>query len=65
MFRRYTRMIGSRCGLLQLSDTIGRILWKAAIVLLILLVLFQAALQNESFRAWVSSAEWWEGTRLN
>jgi hypothetical protein len=47
--------------LIRLHDTIGAILGKIAIVLVILLICAQGALQNESVRHLLSGADRWEG----
>ncbi|MCR2803038.1 hypothetical protein [Paenibacillus soyae] len=50
---------------LKLANAIGKLLARAALALLILMLLSQLALQNEMIRGFVTSADRWEGTRLN
>lgn len=64
MFRRYAGRNGSRQALLRLTDVISRLLQNAVIVLLILLLLSQLVIQNDTIRGLVTSADRWEGTRL-
>lgn len=49
----------------RLSDQINGFIMKAVIALLLLIVVFQAAMQNDSIRGMLTSADRWEGTRLN
>ncbi|MEK3881477.1 hypothetical protein [Paenibacillus sp. PL2-23] len=49
------RLVGVICGWLG----------RGAAVLLILLLICQLALQNETFRSLATSADRWEGARLN
>lgn len=67
MYRRLMRkLIGShRSDMLKLSDRLSRLLFQAVIALLVLLLLSQAALQNDTIRGFMTSADRWEGTRLN
>jgi len=49
----------------RLSDQINGFIVKAVIALLLLIVIFQAAMQNDTIRGIMTSADRWEGTRLN
>lgn len=49
----------------RLSDQINGFIVKAVIALLLLIVVFQAAMQNDTIRGMLTSADRWEGTRLN
>jgi hypothetical protein len=67
MYRRLMRkMNGShRSDMLKLSDRVSKLLLQAVIALLFLLLISQAALQNDTIRGFLTSADRWEGTRLN
>lgn len=61
----FIRRKRSRSEWIRLSDTLCGIMWKSIIALLLLLLLSQLALQNDTFRSLMTSADRWEGTRLN
>lgn len=49
----------------RLSDQINGFIVRGVIALLLLIVVFQAAMQNDTIRGMLTSADRWEGTRLN
>ncbi|RJX38416.1 hypothetical protein D3P09_20425 [Paenibacillus pinisoli] len=49
----------------RLSDQINGFMVKAVIALLLLIAVFQVAMQNDTVRGMLTSADRWEGTRLN
>lgn len=51
--------------MLRLANGISKLLLRAVLALLILLLISQLALQNDTIRGFVTSADRWEGTRLN
>ncbi|MFF2887618.1 hypothetical protein [Paenibacillus sp. NPDC057967] len=62
------RFIGknrSRGDWIRLSDYLSSLLLKTVIALLLLLGIFQLAMQNDTIRGMLTSADRWEGTRLN
>lgn len=67
MFRRLMRKRSEnpRSDMLKLSDRVSRLLLQAVIALLFLLLISQIALQNDTIRGMMTSADRWEGTRLN
>ncbi|WP_238190327.1 hypothetical protein [Paenibacillus sp. L3-i20] len=65
MLRQLLHKKRSRKELLKLSDIVTGLLRKAVIVLLLLAFLTQIAVQNDTIRNWLTSADRWEGTRLN
>ena len=52
-------------GMFRLANGISKLLVRAALALFILLLLSQLALQNDTIRGLATSADRWEGTRLN
>lgn len=51
--------------LIRLSDSIARLLRYTVIALLLLVILSQLLIQNDRIRSFITSADRWEGTRLN
>ncbi|REK77275.1 hypothetical protein [Paenibacillus paeoniae] len=64
MIRLFRKWRG-RSDWIRLSDQISGLLLKSIIALFLLLVLFQLGMQNDIIRGLLTSADQWEGTRLN
>ncbi|MBH5317982.1 hypothetical protein I6N90_09210 [Paenibacillus sp. GSMTC-2017] len=65
MFRQFVRKYSDREQLMKFTESATRILRNVVIILLLLAFLSQIALQNDTIRNWLTSADRWEGTRLN
>ncbi|RJE90018.1 hypothetical protein D3P07_07315 [Paenibacillus sp. 1011MAR3C5] len=62
---RFLRKQRSRGDWIRLSDHLSSLLLKAIFALLLLLAIFQLAMQNDTVRGMLTSTDRWEGTRLN
>lgn len=54
----------SRKQFIQVADAVSHVLRAAIIVLLILIVISQMAIQNDTIRHWLTDVDRLEGTRL-